>query len=113
MRTGGYGEACVDGPCLQEGAGGFFGRAFACVHVSGLLMQRVLLAKMVCAAGNPINPATLLGRCFARFISRCRSNDPVHLSVSCKVGFASLERSSQGRRSRQAADSAMALPLGG
>ena len=66
----------------KVGGGRFFGYAFACAHVSGLLVQRGLLAKMVCAAGDPNNPATSIGRCFARFISCCGSNDPVHLSAS-------------------------------
>lgn len=69
-------------PRLQGRGGRFFGYAFACAHVSGLLVQRGLLAKMVCAAGDPNNPATSIGRCFARFISCCGSNDPVHLSAS-------------------------------
>jgi hypothetical protein len=57
---------------------------FACVNVSGLLVQRGLLAKMVCAGGRSkqSNPATSKGRYFVRFISRCGSNDPVHRSPS-------------------------------
>ena len=33
-------EACVDGPLLARSGGDFSGVAFACVHVSGLLVQR-------------------------------------------------------------------------
>ena len=43
-------------------------------------------------AEDPNNPATSNGRCFARFISRCGSNDPVHLSVSCKVGASAFKQ---------------------
>src|SRR5271169_243120 len=47
-----------NGPSLARSGGRFFRGAFACVHVSGLLVQRWLLAKMVSAAGDPNNPAT-------------------------------------------------------
>ena len=68
----------------------FFGHAFACVPVSGLLAQRRLLAKMVCAGGRSNQSGDLDGHWFVRFISRYGSNDPVHLSFSCKFGKGAL-----------------------
>ena len=86
FRRRSVGEACVDGPSLARSGGGFFGRAFACVHVSGLLMQPRLLAKMASAGGKSKQSSDLDRPLLARFISRCGSNDPVHLPFCCKLG---------------------------
>jgi hypothetical protein len=64
-----------------------FGHAFACVHVSGLLLQPRLLAKMVSAGGRSKQSSDLdrplLGAVYLPLrIERSRPS----LSVSCKVG---------------------------
>jgi hypothetical protein len=78
-------------PCLQ-GWWRFRGRAFACVHVYGLLVQPRLPAKMVSAGGRSKQSSGLDRPLLRAVISRCRSNDPVHLSVSCKVGASAFKQ---------------------
>jgi hypothetical protein len=78
-------------PCLQ-GWWRFLGRAFACVHVCSLLVQPRLPAKMVSAGGRSKQSSDLERPLLRRFISRCGSNDPVHLSVSCKVGASAFKQ---------------------
>ena len=101
-------EACVDGPSLARSGGGFFGRAFACVHVSGLLMQPRLLAKMASAGGRS-KQSSDLDRPLLRAVYlplRIERSRPSSFLLQARQRRARM--SFRTRRSRQAA--AIALP---
>ena len=101
-------EACVDGPSLARSWGGFFGRAFACVHVSGLLMQPRLLAKMASAGGRS-KQSSDLDRPLLRAVYlplRIERSRPSSFLLQARQRRARM--SFRTRRSRQAA--AIALP---
>ncbi len=108
FRRRSVGEACVDGPSLARSGGGFFGRAFACVHVSGLLMQPRLLAKMASAGGRS-KQSSDLDRPLLRAVYlplRIERSRPSSFLLQARQRRARM--SFRTRRSRQAA--AIALP---
>jgi hypothetical protein len=71
----------------------FFGGAFACVHVSGLLVQRRLPAKMVRAGRRSKQSSGLEGPLLrAVYLPLRIERSRPSLSVSCKVGASAFKQ---------------------